>query len=369
MVLYKFKRVFLLGCTLLCLARANAQKDSLLLDKWMKEPLWVLPTAEYAPETSWAFGFMGIYRFKPSKVDSSGGISTIRFNFAYSLRNQIVFALPFQVFSKGRKSVLQGEVSYNIFPYRFWGTGNNINLKNFEMYEPKYFVFRGNYQKKIKGSFYAGISWLHENYVSVKTQPGGVLASGIIRGEEGGMVSGGGPGIMFDNRDLVMNPSKGAFLKTYAMAFKKGFGSDFNYSVFTLDARKFFNLKKNKYGLLAIQNITQLSNGEVPFFQMAMAGGEQMLRGYYRGAYREHNYTAFQAEYRKHIYKNWGVVAFASTGWINRQARKFWFPDNLFSGGCGIRYKFDKVNNLNLRMDVAWGRSARAIYFGLGEAF
>lgn len=41
----------------------------------------------------------------------------------------------------------------------------------------------------------------------------------------------------------------------------------------------------------------------------------------------------------------------------------------LTSGGLGLRYLASEANNVNLRIDVAWGKDGSAVYFGIGEAF
>ena len=41
----------------------------------------------------------------------------------------------------------------------------------------------------------------------------------------------------------------------------------------------------------------------------------------------------------------------------------------LGSGGVGLRYLASPDNDVNLRLDVAWGKDGAAVYFGIGEAF
>jgi hypothetical protein len=41
----------------------------------------------------------------------------------------------------------------------------------------------------------------------------------------------------------------------------------------------------------------------------------------------------------------------------------------LPAAGAGLRFKLDKNNHINYRIDVGFGREGRTISIGLGEAF
>ena len=45
------------------------------------------------------------------------------------------------------------------------------------------------------------------------------------------------------------------------------------------------------------------------------------------------------------------------------------FQNLLPSGGAGLRYALAEENHVNMRVDVAYGKSGPAIHFGAGEAF
>lgn len=98
-------------------------------------------------------------------------------------------------------------------------------------------------------------------------------------------------------------------------------------------------------------------------------GGSRLMRGYYTGRYRDQHYAAFQAEYRALIWWRIGLTAFAAVGDV------FKYPENWnarslkYSFGGGVRFKFSRKDNINIRFDAAWGRETRAIYLGFGEAF
>jgi hypothetical protein len=43
--------------------------------------------------------------------------------------------------------------------------------------------------------------------------------------------------------------------------------------------------------------------------------------------------------------------------------------DLLPSAGAGIRYTIAAENHINLRLDFAWGKGSKGLYFSVGEAF
>jgi len=333
----------------------------------MESPFLIIPVAKIEPETGFSFGITSLYRFKPNKLDSSGSISTIKTDVEYTTERQFTSGIKYQIFGANRDRVARGLFNYKFFPYKFWGIGRDIDLDKFEYYEPKFIEFENEFYQRVYKTFYLGANFHFENYLNIRTVDQSTFFSPSLLGSNGGKSIGMGLGIMADNRDNVLNARKGYFLKIKNQFYGVGNIGGYTFDNHEIDLRYFKPLSKK--ASLAFQHYSELKNGDVPFFQMAMLGGEQIMRGYYNGAYREHNQSAFQVEYRQNVTKDWGFVAFTSIGWIERRAVKMHFPDNLASIGTGIRYRFDKKNNINARFDIAFGYRTYGFYFGVGEAF
>jgi outer membrane protein assembly factor BamA len=200
----------------------------------------------------------------------------------------------------------------------------------------------------------------------VKEQ-GHLLQSGNIPGSNGGAIAGIGPALMFDSRDNVINAGRGFFSKFTALSYQPFSENLEKYQLLNLDLRYFYS-PSDKH-TIALQHISTATFNEVPFFQLPMIGGEQMMRGYYRGAYRDNHLNAVQAEYRLTFWKNLGMVFFGSTAWISQKAFRSNINEALFSGGTGFRYQYDADKKINMRLDLAWGQNSFGVYFGIGEAF
>jgi outer membrane translocation and assembly module TamA len=113
---------------------------------------------------------------------------------------------------------------------------------------------------------------------------------------------------------------------------------------------------------------SEIGTGDVPFDEESIIGANN-LRGYTSGKYRDaQTYTA-QAEYRWRFWRRWGVAAFAGFGYAVEKPSEIAWDDTLPSAGFGFRYLMVQEYKINVRVDFAWGKDDRGIYFMIGEAF
>lgn len=94
------------------------------------------------------------------------------------------------------------------------------------------------------------------------------------------------------------------------------------------------------------------------------------MRGYQEGRYVDRDMLATQIEYRKNFKDSrLGAVAFIGTGDVYRNVNEFQFGNLKPNFGAGIRYKLDKKENLNIRLDWGFGSGTNSFYLGIAEAF
>ncbi|WP_245892562.1 BamA/TamA family outer membrane protein [Novosphingobium guangzhouense] len=177
-----------------------------------------------------------------------------------------------------------------------------------------------------------------------------------------------GPSFTFDTRNHPFTPRKGV-LVTGTWMFGAGFlGSDFEHRKLEILSTAFFPLGKGT--VLAVRKTMCATSGNAPYYDLCMFGRNNDLRGYEAGRYRDGATWALQAEVRQRVTGKLGVVGFAGVGGIAASSKDIWKHSHvLASGGAGLRYLASKANNVNLRLDVAWGKDGAAVYFGIGEAF
>ena len=76
---------------------------------------------------------------------------------------------------------------------------------------------------------------------------------------------------------------------------------------------------------------------------------------------------ATQAEYRRELKWRLGFVAFAGVGGV---APKWSDLKTLLpAAGAGLRFKLDKTNNINYRVDLGFGRTGYTVSVSVTEAF
>ena len=93
------------------------------------------------------------------------------------------------------------------------------------------------------------------------------------------------------------------------------------------------------------------------------------MRGYYEGRFRDSNLLAGQLEYRTHLWRRFGFIAFAGLGEVAGEFQNLRLDALKPSVGIGLRFLFSKEEKVNLRADIGFGQNTSGIYFGVEEAF
>ncbi|MFT4780073.1 MAG: outer membrane translocation and assembly module TamA, partial [Flavobacteriales bacterium] len=113
---------------------------------------------------------------------------------------------------------------------------------------------------------------------------------------------------------------------------------------------------------------------DVPFNQLALMGGESLMRGYYYGRYRDNNQLAAQVEYRFlpipfNFTDRIGAAVFAGAGSVFNQVNTLEISDFVISGGAGLRVLLFPKKDIWTRLDVAFTREGAGFYLFVGESF
>jgi len=329
------------------------------------------PYAYYTPETELAFGAGGIVTFytsddrilRPSKSTVSA---------YYTTKKQYKFSLSPQIYFAQNTLFISSDLSYGYFVDKFWGLGGDTPETGDEGYTSHQFAFNANVQvkpmKHLLGNTRTGLIFdLKNTHMSDKEQNVFLLADSVT-GSNGGIYSGLGFNLVWDSRDNIFWPTKGVFSQGKAVFYGSALGSDFNYGKGEVDIRTYRALRAEK--VLAFQlYLNTVGGGAPPFYTYPALGGQRTMRGYYEGRYRDKKYFATQMEYRSHLWKKFGYVAFAGVGNVTDRWGDQRLTDLKASLGGGLRYRFSKTEKVNLRVDMGFGRSTNGVYFGLEEAF
>ncbi len=170
-----------------------------------------------------------------------------------------------------------------------------------------------------------------------------------------------------DTRDSTFYPTRGVLLEAGVDFYAPTWGSDFTYQAYEVAYNVYRSL--NERTALACRAYARQAGGDVPFYGLSLFGTQGDLRGYTIGQYRDKFMTALQTEYRQRLKGPWGYVVFLGVGEVAPRVAAVNFRDLLPSGGVGVRYTLAKQNQVNMRIDFAYGKEGGTIHFGAGEAF
>jgi outer membrane protein assembly factor BamA len=171
----------------------------------------------------------------------------------------------------------------------------------------------------------------------------------------------------YDTRDTEYGPRKGTYATFQYLYGSEALGSDFEYPRMAVAVNGYHGLSEK--AILAWRVSVCASGDDAPFYDLCSYGQNNDLRGYVSGQYRDHFMVATQVEYRRQLYKRWGVVAFAGIGEVAPGVNDLSSENLLPAAGLGLRFAASQKYRVNLSVDYAVGKDSDALYFYIGEAF
>ena len=326
------------------------------------------PYMFYSPETNLAFGAGGIISIsfsenlnsKPSSLTGSG---------YYTINNQYDFTAISELYFFDDKYKLWAKFNYgSIFDY-FYGIGNKtIEIEN-DYYLQNNILLQVKFQPKLfDDRFNFGLVYEYRKLSIGDKKDNPFLEDKNIQGINGGKTVGLGFVASWDSRDNIFYPHTGGYYELSATYFQQKYGSDFTYNKYIIDLRRFFKGFNNH--VLGFQAYLMHLDSDPPFYDLALLGGDRVMRGYLYGRYRDKNYYTFQTEYRiPVIVWRFGLVLFGGFGDVASSFSKFEISSVKPTYGFGVRFRFDELQKLDLRVDIGFGKETNGIYFSVNQAF
>lgn len=302
---------------------------------------------------------------------------------AYTQNKQLLFYIPFQIFYKNNLYFANGELGYYRYNYYFFGIGQrNVPA---ELYGVNFPRVRINVFRRLTKvdpgkpgrGLYAGLRYQYEKYAITSVVSDGALASGNVPGMEipgslGSLLSGVGTGIFYDSRNNVFYPSQGMVADLTYLSQGTAVGSQVRFDRYVADVSTYHPLSTQ--ATLALNYVLSVtSSGDAPFNALSLLGGTKRGRGFYEGRFRDENMALLQAEFRLHVWKRLGAVAFGSVGTLGNRSDFIRLNDPKVAYGAGLRFRVNR-DLVNLRLDYARGipyasLGSSGIYLTIGEAF
>lgn len=330
----------------------------------------VYPTLGYSPETGVEPGASALWLFR-AKGDSTNRLSEIQAFAFFTFKAQYGLWIDNAIYGDKDKWFFLGRSRIQRFPLLYYGIGDNTSGDHPAVVDANYILLRQRVLRKIKPNLFFGPELDFQHLFGVSfNQPDEGTHHMLPTGSGGTTNLGFGAALVYDNRHNVLNVRKGWFAELSYLGYHPSLASDYSFSSINLDLRGFHPYKRNN--VIAWQVTGNFMRGEVPFNQMAMVGGEMMMRGYYQGRYRDKNMLAAQVEYRLLPFafsKRWGASIFAGTATVAPQVKAFKLDRTQLAGGTGLRYLLFPRKDIFLRLDVGFTKEGPGFYFFTGEAF
>lgn len=362
-------RPFVVSVLAVLLAASPAAADRDDKGRWS-----MFPVISSSPETSIMLGGLVMYHFRlgaPAEKRDDGAEprrSAFGAVAAYTLKNQLVTSLWPNLYLQGETWNIAGTFDGQLFPDTLYAVGSDSPDDSKEDYTNRSVLLSARVTRRVVSALRAGaqVIGIHTDLRDV--QPGGLIEMDQIPGSDGGFLVGVGPRLIWDDRDRDMASTRGSRLELSATFHHGSLGSDYNYTSVVLNLRHYFPLPRQH--VLAVQSYTQLGYGDVPFQAMPPLGGDNRLRGFFRGRYKDKHMYALQTEYRLPIYWRFGGTVFAGLGNVAASLDDLDLLDPRFTGGFGVRYGLNPDDGVNIRADfAATNERDFGFYLSLGEAF
>ena len=327
-----------------------------------------VPIIAYSNEAGSVFGLAKFNLLHLSKKDRVSRPSKLSELVSFSTKGGINASVAAELLFQKNKYVILSSINYKKQPEYFFGIGNDISKNSPEKLKYDRLEFTSTGMMRVRKNLYAGISFDISDYFHIQPDSNSFLIRKQVSGLTGGLCLGIGVAAAFDSRDNRYNPTNGSYIISNLLFYSNALGSNYQFTKFTTDARKYF--KPWLKHVIAMQATTTSCAGNVPFFELAMMGGDHKMRGYYEGAYRDKVLLDAQVEYRLPVWNIFGAAAWLGTGRVANRYTDLSFSGFHLSYGAGIRVRVDSKNDTNLRLDFGFGPGGLSgTYINFAEAF
>jgi outer membrane protein assembly factor BamA len=327
-----------------------------------------VPLYSYSTEAGHTFGLAKFNLIDLSKNDTISAASKISEVLTFSTLGRVNISVSTELNWHNGRYMVTGFINYKQQPEYMLGIGNDVSIEDVEQVSFTRLKFVNYFLIQAVKNLYLGVGVDLTNYTDIEYDSTSFLIEDNVLGVDGGTSTGLGFAAIYDSRDNRYNAYKGFFVALKTMTFPSWMGNPYLYSSYNLDARTYINpwLKH----VIAFQATTSLRTNDVPFYELAMLGGEDQMRGYYKGALRDNVLVDCQMEYRMPVWKMFGITAFVGTGRVAESYSDLSMDGFWLSYGGGLRIRVDTKHNTNLRLDWGFGpNGVNGFYINFAEAF
>lgn len=327
------------------------------------------PTIAYSPETSVEVGISALLVYR-AKQDTNNRLSEVSSFSFLTLEKQYGGFIDHAIYTDKNRFFLLGLIKFQNFPLSYYGIGPNTASEVQASIAATEFRFRERLLYKLIPSLYTGPEIDFELMRNVTFDLENTDDFQFPLGRDGFTDLSLGWGLVYDNRHNVLNVRDGLFAELAWLSSQEAWGSTYSFNSWFTDFR--YHKSVGKKNVLGFNLYSQFTGGAVPFNQLALMGGERLMRGYYLGRYRDNQMIAGQTEFRLlplPFSKRWGASVFAGIGQVAPTISDFSTNRLQWAVGLGPRFLIFPKKDVFTRFDVAFTEEGSGFYFFIGEAF
>ncbi|MBC6994978.1 BamA/TamA family outer membrane protein [Neolewinella lacunae] len=330
------------------------------------------PIAYFEPNTSLGFGFGANLLFKPKGAGKDTRTSNIPIGVSYTLKNQVFFTSGYTVFFPEEKWLLRGNLDYTDFPQNYFGVGNGTTEADRSAITYQRLLIEPLLLRQVLPKLFVGGGFRYNTYYNTalveatEALPAGASLQDSLGSKNVGLEF----AASYDNRDNVLNAQKGILVEFTQGFYGTALGGTSAFELSKLDLRAY--RRTGPRGVLGFQLFGRYGGGETPVQELSFLGGPELLRGFPEFRFRDRLAVFAQAEYRWQTWKSIGFVFYGGAGQVAPEVAELAVPELRYSLGTGLRVTIIPKENINLRVDYAFGlgkSNGSGFYLGLGEAF
>ena len=341
-----------------------------------KSQFFIYPIAGYRPETGVEFGVCPLYVYY-AKEDVENRLSEMNAYAFFTLNGQYGLRLNHALYSDQDKWFFLGDLDFEQFPLKYYGIGNDVPKDNIALVNATQIRIKERVLRRVLDNFYIGLETDFRSLTNVTFEDFdediSEENSDYPFGADGSTNFGLGLGLVYDERHNVLN-TRDAFFSEFAyLNYNPFWNSNVEYQLITTDNR--FFKKINERDVFAAQVLGEFNfGGDVPFNQLSYMGGSNIMRGYFKGRFRDRNQIATQIEYRFLPLKlgftdRIGATVFTSVGEVFDDWNEIEMKNLKWAAGAGARFLLFQQKDIFLRFDYAFTRDGSNFYISIGEAF
>lgn len=369
----------------------------------------VLPNISSNPSNGFLLGVGGSlgWWFGPKQTTRISGLG---FTAAWTTRNQWIFFIKSNSYTKNDRFFLQGDWRFYIYSQPTYGLGTSAPPDSVEMdpawswlaaptdesggypLEFNYFKFHEIVSYKIKTGFYGGLGFHLDNYSDIVDKnlvidsvsnnydltPHWAYSYNYGFNPKGYTNSGLSLNFVYDSRDNLISPYKGIFFNLNLRQNMTWMGSDRNSTFLFFDLRYYKGLSKrlprHLIGGWLWGNF--MVAGRAPYLTLQSIGDDQRARsgrGYIQGRFRGENFLYGEIEYRFPISQCsqiLGGVVFLNAATCSSSLNGEKLFDHVAPGfGVGLRVMINATSRTNMNLEYGMGEKSKGFYFSGAETF